>query len=471
MSSNDYPENRLPLLGRLSLAVGAGLLLACGYALHPLWWAPWLTPLLLVPAAAGGRRNAWLAGGIAGAVSIASVFGYYLDFSPVTAVTVLVLRILAWGGAASLAATAWRRLPAWAAVFVLPAFAAGLEEVALTVSVHGAVGSLAYSQMALLPVIQAAAWGGTPAVTFLVLLPGSLVGGLLAGPMNMRRVAAASAMAVAVLAGAGLYAGVRLTTPAPAQRLPVVLLASDRFRGIAEDWAAVWAAYGPAVDRAATPGSLVVLPEKIALLDKAAADAAATQVSAAAMRHRATVVAGLEVRMGGIYRNRSLVARPDGTLAWYDKQRLVPVFENRDVPGHTPLMFDLGPLRAGTAVCKDMHIPSIGGEYAGKVAVMAVPAWDFGQDGWMGARMTMMRGIEGGYAIARSARNGIAGGYDAYGRVMAEAASAQGMTVVTARLAAARIDTPYSHVRETFGWLSLGLSVLAMVWAWRRPAG
>lgn len=469
MSTNDYPENRLPLWARLVLAMGAGLLLTCGYALHPLWWAPWLAPALLIPAAAGGRGNAWLAGSLAGAVSVISVFGYYLDFSPVTAGVVLALRVLAWGGAAALATSAWRRLPAWAAVCVLPLFVAALEEVTLTVSVHGAVGSLAYSQMALLPVIQAAAWGGTPAVTFLVLLPGSLIGGLLTGRLDRKRALAASAVAVVVIGGAGLYAMARLTT-APERPLPVVLIASDRFHGVAEDWTAVWGLYGPAVDRAAAPGHLVVLPEKIALLDKAAADVAAAHVRATAVKHQATVVVGLEVRTDGIYRNRALIARPDGAVAWYDKQRMVPVFEARDVPGHTPLVFGLDGMTAGAAVCKDMHIPSIGAEYAGKVAVMAVPAWDFGQDGWMGARMTMVRGIEGGYGIARSARNGIAGAYDAYGRVVAEAASVPGMTVVTASLPSGRIDTPYAHIGETFGWLCAVLSVLASAWAWRRRA-
>lgn len=462
MSSKEYSEISLPLWGRLGLAAGAGLLLTCGYALHPMWWAPWLAPILLLPATAGGR--AWLMGAIAGAVATLSVVGYYMDFSPVTAAIVVALRIAAWGGAAALTRTAWRRMPTGAAVLVLPIFIAALEEVTLTVSVHGAVGSLAYSQMALLPVIQAAAWGGTPAVTFLVLLPGSLIGGVILSRPNPRQAFAAAAVAMAVLGGAGAFAVMRLHLPVPPKSLPVIQIASDRFRGIPEDWTAVWAVYGPAIDRAAAPGALIVLPEKIALLDGPKADAAAAAVRTMAIKTQATVVVGIEVRTDGIYRNRALVARPDGTLAWYDKQRMVPVFEDRDVPGHTPLVFDASQVALGTAVCKDMHIPSIGAEYAGKVSAMAVPAWDFGQDGWMGARMTMTRGIEGGYAVARSARNGLVGAYDAYGRVLAEAPSSSDTAVVKARLPVGRIDTPYSHIRETFGWLCLVLSVAAIAW-------
>ena len=467
MSSTDYTKARWPLWARAALAAGAGLLLTLGYALHPMWWAPWLAPVLLIPAAAGGWGRAWLMGALAGAVSVISVIGYYLDFSAVTAAIVTALRILAWGGAATLARSAWRRLPAGAAVFVLPAFIAALEEVTLTVSVHGAVGSLAYSQMPLLPVIQAAAWGGTPAVTFLVLLPGSLIGGLLLGTSPTRPAVVGTALAAAVLGSAGVYAGVRLSMPSPLQRLPVAVVASDRFRGIPEDWKAVWAVYRPMVDRAATPGALVVLPEKIALLDRPAADLAAAEIRATAIKARATLVVGLEVRTS-IYRNRALVARPDGSLAWYDKQRMVPVFEDRDVPGRSPLVWNAGAVTLGTAICKDMHIPSIGREYAGKADAAAVPAWDFGRDGWMGARMTMMRGVEGGYAIARSARNGLVGAYDAYGRVLAETPSGL-QTVVTAHLPVERIDTPYSRVGEAFGWLCAALSLAVIAWLRLRP--
>ena len=461
MPSNDYHEMKLPLWARLLLSVGAGLLLTLGYALHPQWWAPWLAPLLLVPAAGGGRSHAWLAGAVAGAVSVLSVVGYYMDFSPVTAVIVLILRVLAWGGAAALTRSAWQRFPAGAAVFVLPVFIAALEEITLTVSVHGAVGSLAYSQMPLLPVIQAAAWGGTPAVTFLVLLPASLAGGLMLRRPEPRHALAAAGLGAAVLGAAGAYAMVRLATPAPEQRQTIVLIASDRFPGIPTDWKAVWAVYAPLLARHAVPGAVAVLPEKIALLDASATEAATAEVRATAIRTRAIVVVGLEIKAAGVYRNRALVAKPDGGVAWYDKQRMVPVFEDRDVPGHTPMVFGAGPIALGTAICKDMHIPSIGREYAGKVAMMAVPAWDFGQDGWMGARMTLMRGIENGYAIARSARNGLIGAYDAYGRISAEAPSGPQM-VITAQLPSARLDTPYGHLGEAFGWLCTVLSIGAI---------
>jgi apolipoprotein N-acyltransferase len=98
---------------------------------------------------------------------------------------------------------------------------------------------------------------------------------------------------------------------------------------------------------------------------------------------------------------------------------------------------------------------------------MAVPAWDFkgswGQDGWMGARMTMLRGVESGYAIARSARNGYVGLYDAYGRVVAEAPSSDQISVVQAILPAAHVVTLYARIGEAFGWLCCLLLAAAIV--------
>ena len=59
----------------------------------------------------------------------------------------------------------------------------------------------------------------------------------------------------------------------------------------------------------------------------------------------------------------------------------------------------------GIAICKDMHFAVLGRAYGqGRAAVMLVPAWDFQVDRWMGARMTMTRGVENGYSVVRVTR-------------------------------------------------------------------
>jgi len=328
--------------------------------------------------------------------------------------------------------------------------------------VHGAAGSLAYSQMDMPGVIQVAALGGVPAIDFVVLLPGSFLGVWLSRRRDAREIAWAAATVCLVAAASGLYANARLAAAPATARVHATMIATDRFPYIPADWAKVWAVYGPAVLASGRGGGVVVLPEKIALLDQAQVATAAHDVGAVAKQARATVVAGVEIHDGGHYYNRALIAAPDGSVAWYTKQRLVPGFEDRDVPGHAPLMIKVGAAPFGVAICKDMHVPSIGREYAATAAVMAVPAWDFGQDGWMGARMTMLRGVENGYAIARSARDGWVGAYDAMGRVLAEAPSSHGLTVVEADIPVQIQPTFYGRFGDVFGFACMA-ALLAVI--------
>jgi len=482
---------------RLALAGVAGLLLSEGYALRPWWWAPFVAPVPLILAlgcwrgqavavgpagfgavgagdvaagrAAGvGPAVAVAVGVVAGAASLVCVFGYYLAMAKWPGMAMIVpLRVLSWALIAGLTSFAARRLPLAGAMLVLPAAAAALELLTLVLSHDGAAGSLAYSQGDRVAVEQVAALGGVPAVVFVVLLPGSLAGLLLVRRWTRAQRRLALGLVAALGAGVAGFAAVRLA-PAPEGGIPVSLVATDRFRGISRDWDAVWAAYAPTVGQVARDGGLVVLPEKIALLDPAQAGRAAASVSAVAVATGASVVVGVEVQDGSVYRNRALAAEPDGRVLWYDKQRLVTGWEARDVPGTKALLLEAGGTRLGVAICKDMHIPSIGRAYDG-AGVMAVPAWDFGRDGWMGARMTALRAIENGYGIARSAREGLAGAYDADGRVIAEQTVGAGMTVVQAVLPVGRGATLYGRVGDGFGWLCVGGVAGLLVYAvWPR---
>jgi len=459
----------LPLPVRLALALVAGLLLSGGYALHPLWWAPWLAPVPLIIAYPGSHKSSLLVGGVAGAAAMISVLDYYIGQSGWTATIVITLcRVATWVAAAKLTAASGRRLTLGAAMLALPATVAGFELITLIVSPHGAAGSLAYSQMDMPSLIQVAALGGVPAVVFLVLLPGSLAGLWLSRAWpRAQRLMATCALASICLAVA-LFTIVRLA-PSVVSTVPVALISTDRFARIPQDWNAVWSTYRPAVEQSARAGALVVLPEKLALLETADAERASRTIAATAAATGATIVAGIEVHDGQTYRNRALVATRDGRIAWYDKQRLVPGWEARDTPGDTPLIIDTAGTRTGIAICKDMHVPSISREYAGAAAVMAVPAWDFGQDGWMGARMTALRAVENGYAIARSARDGLVGAYDRFGRVIVEREVAEGMTIATTMLAVDGKATLYGRFGDVIGWACVAIAAILIFLT--RPAG
>ena len=89
---------------------------------------------------------------------------------------------------------------------------------------------------------------------------------------------------------------------------------------------------------------------------------------------------------------------------------------------------------------------------------MLVPAWDFGHiDQWMGTRMTAMRGVEQGFAVVRSSKEGLLSVSDSRGRILAEAESAAGAgrTLLATLTVEPRRPTLYGRIGDLFGWLCL----------------
>jgi predicted amidohydrolase len=237
----------------------------------------------------------------------------------------------------------------------------------------------------------------------------------------------ATAIAILAVAAALAFGQSRLAAaPEVADGPEVALIAQDRLadRG---DVAEFWRAYGQELASAAQPGRIVILPEAMLVLPQGIANEVANQLASLARSRSATIVAGLVVEQDRLTTNRALVVQPDGGMVWYHKQHLVPVFESSISPGRSPVLLEVAGARTGIAICKDMHFPSLGRDYARQGAdLMLVPAADFVVDAWMASRMTALRGVEGGYAIARTARTGSLTISDRYGRILAEQRAGRG---------------------------------------------
>jgi apolipoprotein N-acyltransferase len=83
--------------------------------------------------------------------------------------------------------------------------------------------------------------------------------------------------------------------------------------------------------------------------------------------------------------------------------------------------------------------------------------------------MAVMRGVENGFAIARSAQEGLVTVSDAYGRVLVEQSSARDPMEVQA-MAAGPGATFYTHYGDWFGWvnvLMMGGLVVGTIWPTR----
>ncbi len=459
------------LLGRIVAALISGALLAQAYSLHPFWPLAWIAPIPLLIAVIGASRlGAFAYGAIAGVGSMALMVSYFLELGGIIPVLIITLtKAVIWGAMAYAVRGAARLLPAWAAVFVFPALMAGIDRLIAAVSPHGSAGSLAYSQMDFLTAIQIASLGGAPAITFIVALFASAVAFVFA-----KRAFLAALAPMLIVGGALTFGYVRVNyAPDPfAGPRDATLIAGDQFDGVPDDWRAVWNAYTPQIERAADAGRrIIVLPEKIAHLEPGERGAAIEQLAEIARRRDILIVAGADDEAEEGRFNRAFAFTRDGWQS-YDKRHMIPGFESHFALGARPLIFEHEGVRYGVAICKDMDFPTLGRGYA-SVDVMLVPAWDFGEDAWLHSRMAVLRGVENGFAIARTAREGVLTVSDGYGRVSAEAPSGP-QTAYGVRIPSERADpTLYSRIGDVFGWSMLALAGLLIGWTiWaRRRAG
>ncbi|QBE49979.1 nitrilase-related carbon-nitrogen hydrolase [Leucobacter triazinivorans] len=435
---------------RIAAAGASGILLAWSYGLHPWWGAAWLAPIPLLVAVAPVRW--WVAvvlGALAGAIGSVSLLRYLIELGGVLdALSMSMVRSAQWAGMALVARLAMTRLPAWLGIFVMPAMIAGFEVVAALLSPHGSGGSLAYSQMDALPVIQVASIGGTAAVAFLPMLFANTVASVILRRAWVWRAAIAPALVLLLALGFG---GWRTSVPVAGEDARVALIAIDRFKGIPRGWEETWAVYGPEIADAVESGAkIVVLPEKLFTITTEERDAFLDEAHALARKHGIDLVIGVDER-GESARNRAYLISHTGVARHYDKRHLVPGFESHFAPGSGSLVAQSAGLGVGVAICKDMDFP---GTIRGHdVAVMLVPAWDFGEDAWFHSRIAMLRGVENGVVVARSARDGLLTVSDANGRVLAETSSAaEPRTIVEGLPNRPGEATLYSTIGEAFGW-------------------
>lgn len=463
------------LLGRIVAALISGTLLAQAYSLNPFWPLAWIAPIPLLIASIGASRlGAFAYGAIAGVVSMALMVSYFLELGGLVPVFIITLtKALIWGAMAYAVRSAARLLPAWAAVFVFPALMAGVDTLIAATSPHGSAGALAYSQMDFLPAIQIAAVGGAPAITFVVTLFASAIALLITRRALMSAVAPVLLIAGALVFGVTRIPVVEPEVPSgPPRMLNATLVAGDQFEGIPMEWRTVWNAYTPQLERAADDGRrIIVLPEKIAHIPPDERAVAIEQIAEIARRRDILIVAGIDDEADDGRFNRAFVFTRENWQS-YDKRHMIPGFESHFDLGAGPLIFEHEGVRYGVAICKDMDFPALGREYAG-VDVMLVPAWDFINDAWLHSRMAMLRGVESGYAIARSARNGVLTVSDAYGRVTNEAPSGPQTSYNVTIPRTGPGPTLYAQIGDVFGWSMLGLAALLIAWTiWaRRRAG
>ena len=461
---------------QIAAALAAGLPLYWVLGPQPVGWLAWCAPLpmLLLALRSPGRDAGWMTL-LSVLLGLSSNLVYLRLLMPLPAVlAVIVVKALLW----LLVVLATRRLvlryrAPWT-VLAYPVLWVAIDTLMAALLPDGNWGSLAYSQADHVAVLQVAALAGVPGLLFLLcLLPSALAVWLAAG-----RAFAPAAGASVLLVLAAFAGGAWRVHGAPQPAGPLAgLVAIDDFIGPATPPAraqAVWDQYVLHVGQLAGQGAqLLLLPEKIAVLTPAQAVAVQQRFSALARRTGVWITLGVGVQEPGGRRNLAWLFAPDGAApVSYQKHHLAPP-ERDFLAGNTYAVQQVAGQAMGLAICKDMHFSALGQAYgAAGAGVMLVPAWDFQLDAWMGSRMTVLRGVENGYAVLRTAREGVLTVSDAYGRVLAErASSAMPGTALLAPLpAAVSVTTWAGWLGPLLGWLWV-VSSLVLLYLVRRRAG
>jgi apolipoprotein N-acyltransferase len=110
---------------------------------------------------------------------------------------------------------------------------------------------------------------------------------------------------------------------------------------------------------------------------------------------------------------------------------------------------------------------------ATKPVLLAVPAWDFVADATDHARVAILRSVENGVPMARTARNGLMTLNDRYGRIVAlKVTGGAGFKTLSGNLP---LDgrgggTIYDRIGDVFGWLCLVIGLGLVGFAFTRKA-
>ncbi|MFD3402860.1 nitrilase-related carbon-nitrogen hydrolase [Kribbella sp. NPDC058693] len=449
----------------VAAALATGVLLYFGSGLHTVPALTWLAPVpvfLVAPRLRPGA--AWLTAFAAWLLGLSNlaryllgdlelpvvVLGFLLGLAAVFALTVLFFRGLVVRGHPVVAA------------FAAPALWAGLDYLIASVSPHGAFTSLAYTQVEVAPVNQIVSLTGPWGLSFLLLLPATVIAA--------RKLLLIGVLAI-VAASTCVYGVVRLHGTPQSEPVKIAVLSAQG----ADDagWPdaagpAVIERYRPMIGAAArADAKIVLLPEKIVDVRTTDLPQLSQQFQTIAASNKIELVVGLTVLGDGDH-NRALMFHPDGAAPTsYDKHHLIPGIEPY-TPGDRLATYNTW----GLMICKDLDFPALARRYGElDTSLLLVPALDFVDDGWLHSRMALLRGIENGTPIARDGSQGRLTLTDANGRIVAETtAPAIGPAVLIGELRPGIDHTLYTAWGDWFAWLCGLLALVGMVLL-RSPGG
>ncbi|HWR45433.1 nitrilase-related carbon-nitrogen hydrolase [Sporomusa sp.] len=435
------------------------------------WLLTWLAPLpVCLYALQAPAKNAALAAFIAHCIGALNQIGYLPIpvFAGTTGMSaaafatgVMLFRCMAQSGRQTVAP------------FVFAGSWTTYEFIRSLLSSFGTFDSLAYTQVLNLPIIQMASVTGIWGITFLLMLLPSSLAILWCYRRNWSVCRLTALLSGSLFALVLLFGVIRLYTPADGPGIKIGLATIPTTRELlrsqdAQTITDTLRHYSDSVNVLADSGArFILLPEKLAAITPATRPPSLDILSAAARKNNVTLIAGLSNQEDNLY-NSAFLFSPDGALLpAYHKQHLLPAYESRYTPGTSLVLFNITDASSGgLAICKDMDFGQPAREYSRQGAgILFVPALDFHEDGWLHARIAVMRGVEGDYAVARTAQWGLLTISDSRGRIigLTAADTTTGEASLLKEVTMGEGRSFYSRTGDWLAWLCLLITITAVI--------
>ncbi|HEX4319893.1 MAG TPA: nitrilase-related carbon-nitrogen hydrolase [Acidobacteriaceae bacterium] len=467
---NPRPIRRSILFAGLAI-VSSAALIWFGNGLDPWWPLFWFAPLPILLFATRSSMGASAAVAffsiLLGSGSMVQYFALlgpawvwlivYSIFSLVFTSAVLSFRGFLRRG------SPWRALLAFPTIWVTGEYAANLF------TPHGTAGSLAYTQLKFLPFLQLASITGPWGMSFLLLLfPAAIAIAVHLRSTAPRQAFRIVSVSLGTLALVLIFGLIRLAQPAPAQQVTVGLIASDAPGNLrqAKDGAAttrLLSDYAAQAQSLVSRGAqVIVIPEKVGKVldpDSAPADSI---LQSLADKTGATVVAGFDHQLAASRYNEARIYQPQTSVVLYHKHHLLPPFEDIFNRGTDITLLQKPSQSWGVAICKDMDFTGLSRQYGNAgIGLLLDPGWDFNMDRSWHGHIAIMRGVESGFSIAHTAKNGYLTVTDDRGRILAETRSDSApFATLLARVPAAHDKTVFLRIGDWFPWMSIATLVL-----------
>jgi len=467
-------KNRTVLYGAAATLLSA-LFFFIGTGLHPYWWATWLAPVpVLAFAARASFKAAFFASFLAFSLGSMNALHYLKDVIGLPAGVLFSFAVFP-GLIFAIAVVFWRGWMRWGRIWIaalaLPCLWTSYEYIYSILSPHSTFGNIAYSQMNFLPLIQLASLTGIWGVVFVLLLVPGAIAAILCSSLPgapKAKLAAFTGAVVLVVCAFGMW---RLHADVnESGKVSVRIITSDARQDIFavkdEPALELYRRYAQTIStNSSPPVDLILAPEKIAMIADSASSETKSLFSLNAVHAKSDVVVGFDEQRNGVRRNEAILFAKDGSVqADYEKHHFIPVLEDGYVPGKDYVVLQRPSGLWGIAICKDMDFPGMGREYGRRgIGLLIVPAWDFTIDAWYHDRMAVLRGVESGFTIARSAKQGLQTISDSRGRLLLDrAGSTDGFVVSDGLAPVAHVATLYAEWGDWFAWLCLA-SLLCLI--------